>query len=328
MASIQKTPQGYRVQIKKRGVRDSRLLPTRREAVEWAAAREAEIVRQADSPPGDLHTLADALDRYEREVSPSKRGEAWEGRRFAAFKQQGLLPLTLPLSQITPGHFAVYRDARRQSVSAGTVLRELTLLSAVFTVARREWRWVESNPVADVKRPAAPAHRDRTINVREIRILLRSCGYARGKPIRSVSQAVGACFLVALRTGMRAGELCSLEWRHVHERYCHLPITKSGGSRDVPLSRSALRAIRQAGGWDDVLVFGLKRQTLDALFRRHRDLAGLSGFTFHDSRHTAATILSRRVDVLTLCKIFGWSSTSQALTYYNPSAASIADMLG
>lgn len=80
-------------------------------------------------------------------------------------------------------------------------------------------------------------------------------------------------------------------------------------------------------GWDDERVFGLKAQTLDALFRRHRVRCGLEGFTFHDSRHTAATWMAGKVDVLTLCKIFGWSSTSMALTYYNPKATDIAKRL-
>ena len=81
-------------------------------------------------------------------------------------------------------------------------------------------------------------------------------------------------------------------------------------------------------GWDDELVFGLKAASLDALFRRYRVQAGLEGFTFHDSRHTAATMLAKKVDVLTLCKIFGWKDTKQSLTYYNPTSSSIAALLG
>lgn len=71
----------------------------------------------------------------------------------------------------------------------------------------------------------------------------------------------------------------------------------------------------------------MSAQSLDANFRKYRARAGLSGFTFHDTRHTAATMLSHKVDVLTLCKIFGWSNTSQALTYYNPTASDIARRL-
>jgi integrase len=80
-------------------------------------------------------------------------------------------------------------------------------------------------------------------------------------------------------------------------------------------------------GWDQELVFGVQSQTLDTLFRRARDRAGLAGFTFHDARHTACTRLARKVDVLDLCKIMGWVRTTQALSYYNPKASDIARRL-
>lgn len=75
------------------------------------------------------------------------------------------------------------------------------------------------------------------------------------------------------------------------------------------------------------MVFGVASATLDALYRRARDRAGLSGFTFHDARHTAATRMASQLHILDLCKVFGWKNTSQALTYYNPKAADIAAKL-
>ena len=74
-------------------------------------------------------------------------------------------------------------------------------------------------------------------------------------------------------------------------------------------------------------MFGLRAQTLDAMFRKYRGRAGLEGFTFHDARHTAATRLAPMVDVLTLCKIFGWSSATRALTYFNPTGRQLAMLL-
>jgi integrase len=133
-------------------------------------------------------------------------------------------------------------------------------------------------------------------------------------------------FLLALRSGMRAGELCNLTWTQVHENYCVLPVTKTT-PRHVPLSKKAVKLLDKMRGFDKKSVFSVTSATRDALFRRARDNAGLSGFTFHDARHTAATWISRKVDVLTLCKIFGWSDTSQALTYYNPKAKDISSML-
>lgn len=326
MASIQKLAKGYRAQIKLKGVRDSAVFPTRREAVEWAAQRESEIREKATKSPGDLHTLREALRKYVEEVTPTKRGARWEEVRLAAFENY-TLPLDLPLSKVNATHVAAFRDARAKKIAPASVIRELTLLSSVFEVARLEWRWVDHNPCRDVRKPSKPAHRDRVINPPEVRKMLRAMGYHPREPVRSVSQAVGACMMMALRTGMRAGELCGLQWSQVSAKHVSLPLTKNGTARDVPLSAKAVRVLEKLRGWDEEFVFGIKTATLDALFRKYRGRAGLDGFTFHDTRHTAATMIAKKVDVLTLCKIFGWKDPRYALVYYNPSASSIADLL-
>ena len=148
--------------------------------------------------------------------------------------------------------------------------------------------------------------------------MLRALGYSQR--VRTVSNAVAHAFLLSLATGMRAGELTKLTWDKTYTDYVRPPITQTV-PREVPLSPVAQRIIAQMRGWDEVLVFGLKPQTLDALFRKAR--AG----GFHVSRHTAATRMARIVNVLTLCKIFGWKKTDQALTYFNAKASDIAKQL-
>jgi integrase len=330
MASIQKTAQGYRAQIKLRvhgdTVRDSGLFRTRREAVEWAADRERELKAERTTPPAMLHTLRQAMRRYAEEVSPEKRGAHWEKVRLAAFESYAL-PLDTPMGAVTAQHIAAFRDSRLAKVSAGSVRREISILSSVFETARLEWGWAGSNPCRDIRKPANSKHRERVLTTREIRAMLREMGYSRA-PIQATGQALAVCMLLALRTGMRAGELASLQWDQVHDRHVHLPQTKSGRPRDVPLSSKAIPLITRMRGWDKRLVFGMDPRTLSTLFRRYRERTGLEGFTFHDCRHTAATMISKKVDVLTLCKIFGWTDPKMAMTYYNPSAESIADMLG
>jgi integrase len=325
MATPRKTAQGtWRVQIEVRGVRDSFTGPTKRDAAEWAARRATEIRTQATARPGSLKTLRDALREYADKVSPTKRGEAKELLRLAAFERQGL-PVDRRLSEVTTADLVRWRDSRLAINARGSVLRDMTLLSHVFEVARREWQWIDANPMRDVRRPAEPDHRERVIAGWEIRRMLRALGH--GGPVRSVSQAVAMCFLAALATGMRAGELCGLRWDDVRADHVRLLVTKNGSARDVPLSPYARRLVARLRGWDAALVFGLRSQTLDALFRRARDRAGLAGFSFHDSRHTAATRMARKLDVLDLCKVFGWRGTGQALAYYNPTASQIAGRL-
>lgn len=323
MASFTKYAKGYRVQIAIKGVRESASFRTKREAEAWAGARETEIREQAKLKPKDRHTLLDAMRKYGEEVSNKNRGHRWELVRLKAFEKQ--LPVAMRIGDVSSDVLSVWRDKRLAEVSRGSVLRDISLLSAVFESARLEWRWIDVNPLRDMRKPKSPDHRYILITRPQIKGMCRIMGYRNGA-CKSASHAAAVAFLVALRTGMRAGELCGLTWNRVHAGYCALPITKTV-PRDVPLSPKAQRLIESMRGWDSELVFGLKAQTLDALFRRYRARANLEGFTFHDSRHTAATWISQKLAVLDLCKMFGWSDPKQALVYYNPHAKDIAKRL-
>ena len=327
MASITKYKTGYRAQVFVRGVRSSKIFRTKREAESWASGQETAL----QTPPTENKTLRDALKRYRDEVVPGKKGRRWDQVRINAFLECPYLPTESPLRSLTPDILGKWRDLRLQEVSAGTVLRDFGLLSSILETARREWRLLESNPVRDVRKPRQPDHRETVITWRQAVRMLRVMGYSRG-PCKSATKAVCVAFMLAMRTGLRAGELCGLTWADVGDGFVrvagHEGARKTqAAKREVPLIRQSRRLVESMRGWDSDSVFGLTAQTLDALFRRYRTRAGLSGFTFHDTRHTAATMLSGQVDVLTLCKIMGWSNTKQALIYYNPSVESIRQQL-
>jgi len=327
VAKAVKTSTGrWHVQIQIAGTRDSGTFATKREADSWAQERAVELRAAKSGKTGTIKTLRDALRQYAERVTPTKRGWVKELVRLKAFEgpTHAKLPASKRLSDITAGDIALWRDARLKVNARGSVLRDLTLLSAVLEIARREWGWVDVNVCRDVTRPANPDHREVLIHGPQIRRMLRQLGWSR-KPVRSVSQAVANCFLLALQTGARAGELCGLRWVDVRPDY--MTVDGKTGKRDVPLTPASQRTIGLMRGFDDVLVFGLKSQSLDALFRKARTRAGLSGFTFHDSRHTAATRLAQRLHVLDLCTMFGWSNPKMAMVYYNPKASDITKRL-
>lgn len=326
MASIIPDKNGYRAFVCVKKTRDSKFFHSLREARVWASQRETELRKLSILPESKKHTFADAMYRYGDEISPTRRGAKWEILRIGTFLRDPSLPVGMAMGDLTPDQFAEWRDARGRLVKPGTVLREIGLMSAIFERARLEWRWIDSNPLRSIRKPSSPSHREVVISASQIKAMLRELGYSPSAPVRGVAQAVAVCFLSALRTGMRAGELCGLTWENVKVDYCILPVTKTK-PRNVPLDPKALRVINKMKGFDPALVFGIKAASLDAMFRKYRQRAGLEGFTFHDSRHTAATRIAQKVDVLTLCKIFGWSNPKQALTYYNPSASKIASML-
>lgn len=331
MATPVKTKTGrWSIQIKVAGQRDGGTFDTKTQANAWAAQRSTELRALRGASPGSTKTLRDALRRYAEEVSPHKKGERWEVIRLTAFESpdHAPLPVTKKLIDLTAGDLALWRDARLDRVTRGTVLRDLTLLASVLEHARREWGWLDVNPAKNVRRPAQPEHRERVITGPEVRGMLRALGWparqADGRRrVRSVKQAAAVCFMLALQTGMRAGELCGLTPADVMADHLKIRAGKTG-RRDVPMTPTTRRVVDMLDGWSGDTLLGIKAQTLDAFFRQARDKAGLVGFTLHDARHTAATRLAQRLHVLDLCKVFGWKSTTRALTYFNPSASDLA----
>lgn len=272
MASVKQSGRGWRVQVAVKGIRDSKTFRTKREADAWAAARETEIRADLAKLPGERLTFGQVLARYREEISPTKRGGRWEAVRLLAFERDAALPVGQPIARLTAAQLGAWRDVRLRQVAPGSVLREMNILSAVLEQARREWGLIQINPARDVRRPRAPDHREVVITSAQIRAMLSVMGHSRRAPVRSITQAVAVVFLVALRTGMRAGELCGLTWDRVFDGYCRTP-HKVGrletSLRDVPLTPKAMRLIDRMRGFDDRLVFGIQSQTLDALFRKY-----------------------------------------------------------
>jgi integrase len=325
MASISKRGDKYRAQVFAEGIRESKSFRTLREAKVWSEQRTTELRSLAKKPSKERHTFADAMKRYEEDVSPSKKGHKWEKIRLEAFRKDPNIPSRELMGNLTTEMFVEWRDARLREVSAGSVLRDISLLSDLLETAKIEWKWIDFNPLKEIRKPKKPPHRDTVIQPHEARKMLQAMGYSPRKQVRSIAQCIAVCFLTAMRTGCRASELTTLNWENVHADYCL--VDGKTGKRNVPLTRKAIRLMEKMRGFDPQLVFGIKSQSLDANFRKYKERAGLSGFTFHDTRHTAATMMARKLNVLDLCRMFGWSSAKQALVYYNPSASSIADIL-
>ncbi|CAE6838027.1 tyrosine-type recombinase/integrase [Xanthomonas arboricola] len=323
MASIQRNGNKYRVQVYVDGVRDSTTKATRQEAAQWALEREAEL-RGTKLPD---KTFDDALKRYEAEVAPARAGSRWELIRVKSLRREPIAKRRL--AALGPDDFATWRDERLAKVKPGTVAREMNLLRAVLEIARRDWRWIRDNPMRDVRWPKTPKGRARRISREEVETLARAFGVWDKLQAETATQRIGLAFLLALETAMRSGEILDLTWPNIHldAQYVHLPKTKNGDSRDVPLSRRAceiLRALPLGFG----PVFQLDDATRDVLWRRVRDTTAHKDIHFHDSRAEAIWRLSKKLDVLQLARVIGHRDLKSLMIYYNEPASSLARQLG
>lgn len=334
MASIQKVAKGWRAQISVRGQRDDRTFDTKTAAQDWAVRREAEMRSIQGGLGSKTHTVGDVLDQYQRDVSPGKRGARWEKLRLDLIGRKlidGRPFREIRLAELRSHHIAAWRDARGREVAGSSVSREMSLLSHALEVARKEWGWLVGDPMKDVRRPPDNPPRQRLVSPGEIDRISVALGYQDGLAVALPSQRVAVAFLFAVETAMRSGEILGLTSDTVDfdRRVAHLPLTKNGSARDVPLSTRAVELLQQLPVVEaGQPLFGLSAASRDALFRKAKEKAGIAGLTFHDTRHEAITRLAKKLQPLDLARMTGHTNLQELMTYYNETAENIAQRLG
>ena len=315
MAAPKKVDGRWQHRVMVKGKRTSGTFDTKAAALAWEAGQRTAVVGGGAT----TQTCADAFDQYERDVSRKKKGAKWEKLRLASFGRSALGAVLV--REVSSTHVAAWRDERLKSVQGSTVQREMNLLSNVFTIARKEWKWIAESPTTDVKRPKENKPRFRRISPEEIEEMCVALGWRNEAP-KTRLQQVAAAFLFALETAMRAGEICRLQKGDVSGRVATARDTKNGDTRDVPLSPRALELWEMCPNG-----FGITTDLLDANFRKARNTTTITGMTFHDTRHEAITRLAKKLHVLDLARMVGHKDIRKLMIYYNISAEDIAEKL-
>lgn len=328
MATIVKRGDKYTARVRVKGNELSKTFASKTEAREWATQAEADInSRRLGLTPKNI-TVGDLIRRYMNEVTPQKRGSRNECIRLGLILKTELANILV--SELLPMHVAQWRDDRLKQVQSSTVARELSTVSSVFNYALKEWSLINDNPARKITRPKSNKARTRRPTDDEIHRICLWCHYDDSTPPKLKKQRVALAFLFAIETAMRAGELCGLEWEDIdfNRRVAHLEMTKNGYSRDVPLSKAAIKLLHQLEQVNLSTVFDLDPDSLSTTFRRACRVCGISDLHFHDSRREALTRMSKKVNVMDLAKISGHRDIKILLnTYYAPDAANLADLL-
>lgn len=336
MASITPYKDGrFRAVIRRAGFKvRSKIFVTEKQAKAWARAVETEMDKAHYADPGDglKVTVRELMDRFANDVSPLRKGAKWEKVRLASIAKTADFAVRR-LDQLRAEDLRAWRDQRLKVVSGASVNREMNLLSGVFTHAIKEWGVpLKENPVHMVKRPPGGKARTRRWTDAEIKRVLAAAQWDETKRPVVGEDYVGWAVLLAIETAMRLGELCALRACDFDPegRQVFLHDTKNGDARTVPLSTKALAMLT-------FLVEGLKPEdrifpyasgSLGLYFRRVREKAGVADLHFHDTRHEAATRLSRKLtNVLELSAVTGHRSLQSLKRYYNPTATELASKL-
>ncbi len=316
----------WQVKIRRGRQSVSRTFDTYNDALTWRNVTVGHIDghEYVDKSRERRSTLTHLLERYEREITPTKKGAQQERYRIKQWKAEPFATWALPaVESKTIADWIAQKQA--QGAAPSTISNAVNLLSAVFKIARGAWGYKVVNPCTQVPRPKARPPRTARLTSEQEKQLLTAC--REGPPW------LEWCTKLAIETAMRASEIRHLRWEHIHETHIHLPKTKNGEARDVPLTLAALTVIknmrkklsRRTDGWvfGDPTIEGKDpgRFTKDMLSQAYRDAAQSVGveLTFHDLRHVATTRLADlHENVLELAATTGHKTLNVLKRYYNP----------
>lgn len=317
MATYIKRGNRWQVRVRLRSYNLSETFNTKAQATAWASQLESDILA-GRYQTGSGKTLADAMTRYISEVLPSKKAYRSEYSMLTRLGTESFA--NLDMDKITPQILAQWRDNQLKTVKPPTVLRYLYVLSAVYEVAIKEWQWVSANPIRAIKKPAQNKSRDRVFSDAEIAAIMANLSDGT-----EIQRTILDCFLFAIETAMRAGEIRGLEWADIVANVATLRDTKNGDKREVPLSSRALALLESRRHLPR--PFEIKRGTLAGSFKVYCLEVGIVDATFHDTRHTAITRLAKVLQPFDLAKIAGHRNMTQTLHYYKASASDLAKLL-
>ena len=288
MASIRKLSIGtkaWQAIVRRKGVKPlSKTFSSKRDAICWANQLETEIAQGvfADVTQAENLTFASILERYRIEIVPQKRGQRQFLTQIRTMLSSNSLK-GLSLINITPNAIGLHRDARLSSgASPSTVRKDLAFLHKLFEVVRKDWHinLPKGNPVALVSRPKDLTSRARTRRLEdgELDRLLDAL---------SQTSIVHNFVLFAIETAMRRGEVVNMRIEDVcfEERTLHIPKTKTGVPRTIPLSIKAIAILQDIGHFD------IESSSVSQAFHRACMRAGIKDLRLHDLRHEATSRL-------------------------------------
>lgn len=346
MASIEKRitqdqEVSYRVKVRLKGFPTQTATFNRlTDAKKWAQQTEASVRegRYFKNTAARKHTLAEAIDRYCRDVLPTKpRSIKDQGGQLRWWKKS---VGHYSLAEVTPSIIAEYRDllakgttAKLLPRSASTVNRYLAVLSHLFTIAVKEWGWLEDNPMRKVRKPKEPRGRVRFLTDVERSKLLSACKESENSYLHLV-------VILCLSTGARRMEILSLQWQDVDfsRQVITLHQTKNGERRLLPIASLALTLLKQhqqnniishsGNGWVFPSHDGKKPMDIRTPWETALKKAEIADFRFHDLRHSAASYLAMNgASMAEIAEVLGHKTLQMVKRYAHLSEAHTASVI-
>lgn len=302
----------------------SKSFPTLMEARAWKAQEETKRRQGMYFPTmtSKQNKLDELIDRYIAKVLPSKPKNARNTEQHLLWWKTQLGNLSL--NRISADVIAQTRDLLLdkpnrygKSLSHKTANRYLASLSVALTYGVEECGWLHTNPCLLVSKFNEGPSRNRLLSNEEIDRLLEACKKSKSKNLYPM-------IFLAMRSGMRLGELQKLEWVDVNlsQNAVFLRDTKNSLPRSVPLSNEAKAVLENIAPIQDRkgLVFRSKlsggKVSIHKAFYKALALAAIDDLHIHDFRHLFCTTAAQSGASILQIKAITGHQTLQQLSRY------------
>ena len=322
MSYIRKLSNGkYRAEISKNYTSiQSKTFSTERKAAEWAGSIEKNIDHILSIKPKKLRKLSpEQVEELGGIALFQKLGvdikfvtfrtlvnefiSEWTGKDDSYYRRSAFWLSAFndtPIKSIKPSHIekvlAKYAAGKIKGYgsskpkSNNTLLRTKSVLSSIFQYGIDK-NYLDKNPATKVRIKAVPNQIERFLCDDERVRLLHACQ-------QSSWDRMYLLVLLAITTGMRKSELLSLCWSDINfeKGLATLNTTKNGEKRVNPIPAVALDELKKYRELGSRLIFFSCNNHEKAFdFRKQWYIslrkAEITGFRFHDLRHTAASYL-------------------------------------
>jgi len=323
MASIRFRTHKWQCRIQRQGYPVlSNSFDTKEDAQRWARKIERSMDLGEYTPAETtITTLADLIDRYKKEVTPTKRGASREKYRLDVIKADKVASLNI--KTITSADVAAFRDRRMVTVKPITARHDLCAMSGVFEHARLEWSYAITNPVRGVRMPSMGRGRDRRLVGDEEERLLAELQHCRNKWMVPL-------FQFSIETACRQSEALKLKWVDVDlgKRIAVLRGTKNGDNRVIPLSGKAIQLLGKLPRDIKGNVFPVPMPTVRTAFEHARERANINDLRWHDLRHEAVSRLHERgLSTVEVASISGHKTLACLARYTHMKVERLAEKL-
>jgi integrase len=190
-----------------------------------------------------------------------------------------------PIGQISRAELQDWQARKRQTCKPATVNRIMCRLRHMFNRAV-DWELLDQSPMKGIKFLPENNARLRYLSREECDRLVESC----------IAPHLRGIVTVALHTGMRSGEIRSLQWKDLDfdSGFIIIRDSKNGEPRHVPMDSTVVDLFRnypRTTGSQFVFTnaAGERLGWVQHAYRRALARAGLSDLHFHDLRHTFAS---------------------------------------